>query len=350
MAEGDRLSEIEPDRTGMLLSQLLRGARSGIDRVGSLISPSTIKAMGDYTPGNLLIGQAPEALADWAHGFGPLKGRGTTTSLDPRAMDVAMLPGVGRVAGSVKGVLKGAATRIPEQSALASMITDLPRGAAVEASHDIPGFLPGTGGKKLVQMMRDTQYPHIAEQSQLATRLKDPKLNERLIQRQREDLVGQIDPEDLRVGEMELAERPVKSPEDQLKNEMFAREQEVINEQRAAQRRQSALDPKGDFDPSGRRVKGVRDMGDVSSDWFYKRLEQARETPEKWNEMLSHHKRKPTESQIENIKGRYGELRNLVAKMESGGHTVWNDYLDTEFSKWLDMKPSLFDQLMKGVE
>jgi len=54
-----------------------------------------------------MMGKSPEALEDYSYGSGPLsRGKGWTTKVDPRILDVAGLPIIG-AAGITKGVIAG---------------------------------------------------------------------------------------------------------------------------------------------------------------------------------------------------------------------------------------------------
>ena len=101
MADSDRISAIEPNSLGLALSKMLRKGRDIANSPGTL--PESVPLLGGMGAGDLLMGKAPEAIEDYSYGFGPLgHGKGMTTKVDPRVLDIAGLPGIG-VGGAMKG-------------------------------------------------------------------------------------------------------------------------------------------------------------------------------------------------------------------------------------------------------
>lgn len=160
----DSISAIEPNRAMMVLSKLLSKGKAGMNAAGRL---PVIGGAGD-----ILIGDAPEALADYAHGFGPLRGRGMTTRVDPRLADIAGLPFLGAIPRKAARV----ATKIPEQSKLAS-------------------------------------------------RIVDPELSRRVLSKQREDLIGRMEERELWPHMLPTPEPPRSAEAADLLSELYASNQ-----------------------------------------------------------------------------------------------------------------------------
>jgi len=88
------INAIEPNSYGIALSKLLRGGRDALNSPGKL--PESVPLVGGQGAGDFLMGKAPEAIEDYAHGFGPLgRGKGLTTQVDSRILDIAGLPFIG---------------------------------------------------------------------------------------------------------------------------------------------------------------------------------------------------------------------------------------------------------------
>lgn len=92
------IQPIKPNPIGMFLAENLRKAKDVLNYPGKL---PVVGGAGD-----ILFGEAPEALEDYAHGFRPYRGSGWAFKLDPRLIDVFMLPGVATL---VAGLRKGGA-------------------------------------------------------------------------------------------------------------------------------------------------------------------------------------------------------------------------------------------------
>src|SRR5262245_32446451 len=96
----DEIKGIEPNPVGLALARALRTGREGLNYPGKL--PEGVPLLGGHGLGDILLGKSPEAIEDYSYGFGPLgKGRGLTTRLDPRFMDVMFVPGVLGAAGKI---------------------------------------------------------------------------------------------------------------------------------------------------------------------------------------------------------------------------------------------------------
>jgi hypothetical protein len=93
MAEYEHtIGPIKPNRYGNALAKVLRAGKSAVDKV----TPSVqYKDNPRFTVGDMLFGEAPEAMDDWAHGFPPWKGKGQTWTLEPEAIDIAAMPTFG---------------------------------------------------------------------------------------------------------------------------------------------------------------------------------------------------------------------------------------------------------------
>ena len=92
--------------------------------------------------GELLFGQAPEALERWSLGFPPWTGKGQTLTLDPEAIDIAALPTFGAVGLAKQGprVLRGA---LHAKSPFGKMGRTPPKETVVDESRR--KFLKGAG-------------------------------------------------------------------------------------------------------------------------------------------------------------------------------------------------------------
>jgi hypothetical protein len=84
------ITNIEPNSIGMLMADALRKGKSGANSIGRL--PEKWPIVGGMGAGDLLFGKGPELAESMAHGFSPLRGSGTATSVDPRIVDLAMTP------------------------------------------------------------------------------------------------------------------------------------------------------------------------------------------------------------------------------------------------------------------
>lgn len=90
MAE-DRISAIEPNKLLLMFSKALRAGREGLNYPGKL--PDSVPLLGGMGLGDLMVGKSPEAFEDYSYGFGPFhRGKGLTTVVDPRLVDIAGLP------------------------------------------------------------------------------------------------------------------------------------------------------------------------------------------------------------------------------------------------------------------
>ena len=132
--------EPEANRALLALSKLTRYGKEALNYPGKL--PKSVPLLGGMGAGDLVMGEAPEALEDYAYGSGPFhRGAGTTTRMDPRLVDVATLPFLGGVgAKAVKSVLPkqkmlaeavrggNVVEHLPEQRALSTVV----RGAEPE--------------------------------------------------------------------------------------------------------------------------------------------------------------------------------------------------------------------------
>jgi hypothetical protein len=99
MAEST-IGPITPNKYGNALATLLRKGKGAVDAVTPTFQ---YKDNPRFTAGDLLFGEAPEAMDAWAHGFPPWKGKGQTWTLEPEAIDIAAMPtfGVGGAAMTV---------------------------------------------------------------------------------------------------------------------------------------------------------------------------------------------------------------------------------------------------------
>ena len=103
--------------------------------------------------GEIMFGQGPEAIDDWAHGFPPWEGKGQTWGLKPKAIDIAALPtfgalGLTKAAG--KAGVKGLAKTVGRQM-------DVP----VDVSRR--GFLKNTGAVATTGVVGASLLPHLGE-------------------------------------------------------------------------------------------------------------------------------------------------------------------------------------------
>lgn len=98
------ISAIQPSRHGLTLANALRALKETLNAPGKL--PEAVPLLGGQGAGDILMGHGPEAVEDYAYGFGPMRGTGMTTGLDPRAMDVAALA-AGPVASASSLAKKG---------------------------------------------------------------------------------------------------------------------------------------------------------------------------------------------------------------------------------------------------
>jgi hypothetical protein len=90
----DEMKEIKPNLMGLALAKALRGGRGALNYPGKL--PESVPLLGGMGAGDLLFGKSPEAMEDYSYGFGPLgHGKGLTTKLDPRMVDVVTAPVIG---------------------------------------------------------------------------------------------------------------------------------------------------------------------------------------------------------------------------------------------------------------
>lgn len=102
------IKPIEPNRYGLGLSKVLRGARDAMNWPGKI--PKSVPLVGDMGLGDFVFGQGPEYAEDLAYGFGKGRGGGLQWRLDPRAVDLAGTPTFGAVGGAkllAKQVRKG---------------------------------------------------------------------------------------------------------------------------------------------------------------------------------------------------------------------------------------------------
>jgi hypothetical protein len=72
MAEST-IGPITPNKYGNALATLLRKGKGAVDAVTPTFQ---YKDNPRFTAGDLLFGEAPEAMDAWAHGFPPWKGKG----------------------------------------------------------------------------------------------------------------------------------------------------------------------------------------------------------------------------------------------------------------------------------
>ena len=94
-----QMSGINPNPVGNTLANWLYQGRNFANK-------AEVPYLGGL--GDLLFGESPEVIEDWAYGFAPVSGAGQTTQLDPRLVDVAglPLPYAGAYMGG-KGLYKG---------------------------------------------------------------------------------------------------------------------------------------------------------------------------------------------------------------------------------------------------
>lgn len=93
MDEYNQWNPEEPNALGMLAAKVLRGGKNLLNMPGKL--PASVPLLGGMGAGDMLLGQAPEAIEDYSTGGSPLKGAGWATKVDPRVIDIAGLPVVG---------------------------------------------------------------------------------------------------------------------------------------------------------------------------------------------------------------------------------------------------------------
>lgn len=107
----DEIKAIQPNLLGMALARALRTGRDVLDMPGRL--PEDWPVVGGMSAGDVIFGKSPEAVEDYAHGFGPLsKGQGLTTRVDPRVLDIAGLPLMGTAAAlPLRGMMMAKALR-----------------------------------------------------------------------------------------------------------------------------------------------------------------------------------------------------------------------------------------------
>jgi hypothetical protein len=74
----------------MTISNALEYTRNALNYPGKL--PASVPLVGGKGAGDLLVGESPEAISDYSHGFGPVKGKGHAFQLDKRLIDIAGLP------------------------------------------------------------------------------------------------------------------------------------------------------------------------------------------------------------------------------------------------------------------
>lgn len=115
-------SEIRPTKPigwMMTMSDLLRKPKELLNSPGRL---------GGVGLGDLVIGEAPEAWADYAHGKSPNVGGPTlqTARLDPRMVDVVTAPLLGM--GGIAGAVKLGRRAIASQKATSELLRSAPPG------------------------------------------------------------------------------------------------------------------------------------------------------------------------------------------------------------------------------
>jgi len=131
------VKESPANRPGLLLSQLLRKGRDFVND-----SPM----FGSSDLGNLIMGKAPEAIEDYAYGSSPLRGKGWTTYVDPRVLDIAAMPFVGgTLAKTFKSVKSPLAKALVGEEGVAvneERRNFLKQGSALAASATAGGAVP----------------------------------------------------------------------------------------------------------------------------------------------------------------------------------------------------------------
>ena len=91
------ISAIPQNKLGGIISSALRAGKDALNYPGKL--PESVPLLGGMGAGDLVFGQGPELAEDMSYGFGPTKGAGWATKVDPRVVDLAFAPGVGTAAG-----------------------------------------------------------------------------------------------------------------------------------------------------------------------------------------------------------------------------------------------------------
>ena len=90
------MSDIPQNKLAGILASALKGGKDVLNYPGKL--PESVPLLGGMGAGDLVFGQGPELAEDMSYGFGPTKGAGWATRVDPRTVDLAFAPGVGTAA------------------------------------------------------------------------------------------------------------------------------------------------------------------------------------------------------------------------------------------------------------
>ena len=115
MDEKEHDFRITPNPIGNFIAKMTKSAKKFLDKGNiSYTGPGTdvfANVTGAEAPsigfGEVLFGQGPEAIEDWAYGFPPIEGGGQNTRLKPEAIDIAALPTFGAL-GLAKATAKPA--------------------------------------------------------------------------------------------------------------------------------------------------------------------------------------------------------------------------------------------------
>lgn len=141
---------VEPNSVGLALSKALRAGKDALNWPGKL--PQGVPLLGGMGAGDLILGQAPEAIEDYSYGI-KKPWIAEQNRADPRLIDIAALP---LVSGAIGKGLKSIPTAAPA-------VTDLSRREFMKAAGAL-GASTAAGGLVLKAALKELA-PAVATQS-----------------------------------------------------------------------------------------------------------------------------------------------------------------------------------------